>query len=115
MVNIKILEVKENKLLRRKEVIFSVEHLGNGTPNRLEVKEKLAALQTAKADLTFIKVMKPLFSMPQIKGKAIIYQDEEAAKMEPGYSRIRNLPKDQRVEALKAAKAGKKKKKKGGA
>ena len=44
MVDIEIKDVKENKLLRRKDVSFEISHLGSGTPNRVEVKEKLAAM-----------------------------------------------------------------------
>jgi len=48
LVEIKIIEVKENKLLHRKEVSFEIDHLGQGSPNRIEVKEKLAAMHTPR-------------------------------------------------------------------
>jgi small subunit ribosomal protein S24e len=112
MVNITILEEKENKLFHRKEISFEIEHLGSGTPNRIEVKEKLAAMKTAKPELTFIKTMKPRFGSPYVHGSATIYDDEESAKIEPKYVKIRNIPKAERDEAWKAEKAKKKKKKK---
>ncbi len=112
MVNIKIIEVKENKLLHRKHVSFEIEHFGSGSPNRIEVKEKLAALQTAKPELTFIKEMQPRFGLPQVRGEATIYEDEAVAmKLEPNYIKIRNLPKEKRDAAWKEVKAKKKKKK----
>ena len=113
MVNINIIEVKENKVLHRKEISFEIEHLGTGTPNRLEVKEKLAAMQTSKPELTFITQMKTRFGLPHIQGTATIYDDAAVAeKLEPSHMKIRNLPKEQRNDAIKAAKAKKKKKKK---
>ena len=113
MVNINILEVKENKVLHRKEISFEIEHLGSGSPNRLEVKEKLAAMQTSKPELTFIKQMKTRFGLPHVQGTATIYDDAEVAeKLEPNYIKIRNMPKDQRNDAQKALKDKKKKKKK---
>jgi ribosomal protein S24E len=116
VVNIQVSEIKENPLLHRKEITFEIEHLGQATPNRLEVRDKLAALQTVKAELTFIKSMQPVFSMPRILGTAFIYNDEETAqRLEPLYFKIRQMPKEKREETWKAAKAKKKKKKKGGA
>jgi small subunit ribosomal protein S24e len=115
VVNIQVTGVKENPLLHRKELTFEIEHLGQPTPNRLEVRDKLAALQTVKAELTFIKSMQPVFSMPRIQGSAFIYENEETAqRLEPVYFKIRQMPKEKREEAWKAAKAKKKKKKKGG-
>ncbi len=115
VVNIQVTGVKENPLLHRKELTFEIEHLGQSTPNRLEVRDKLAALQTVDAELTFIKLMKPVFSMPRIQGTAFIYEDKATAqRLEPTYFKIRQMPKEQREEAWKTARSKKKKKKKGG-
>ena len=112
MVNIKILSVEDNPILHRTEIKFEIEHLGMGSPNRIEVRDKLAALQSAKTELTFIKKMKSRFGKPSVSGHAIIYEDEEnARKLEPKYSQIRNIPKEKRDDAWKEAKSKKKKKK----
>ncbi|MHA1583823.1 MAG: 30S ribosomal protein S24e [Promethearchaeota archaeon] len=109
-MDINILEIKENELMHRKEISFEITHLNQGTPNRLEVRDKLAALQTAKPELTFIKTMQPRFGMPHISGSAVIYENEEVAdKIEAKYVRIRNMPKDKRTDAWKEARANKKK------
>lgn len=111
MVDIKINEVIENKILHRKEVHFEIEHLGAGSPNRIEVKEKLAAMQTANVALTFIKEMQPVFGIPKVKGYAVIYEDEITAKrLEAPFVHIRNMPKEKRNDARKALKKVKKKK-----
>jgi small subunit ribosomal protein S24e len=108
LVEIKIIEVKENKILHRKEVHFEIDHLGSGSPNRIEVKEKLAAMQTAKAELTFIKKMKVVFGLPKLKGYATVYDDETLAQnLEPTFIHIRNMPKEKRAEARKASKSKK--------
>ena len=112
MVNIKILSVNDNQILHRTKIEFEVEHLGMGSPNRIEVRDKLAALQSAKSELTFIKKMKSRFGQPQVQGFALIYENEETAlKLEPKYSQIRNIPKEKRDDAWKEAKSKKKKKK----
>lgn len=113
LVDIKILNKKVNPLLHRTEIEFEIEHIGSGSPNRLEVKEKLSAMTTSKSELTFIRSMKPRFGIPQVHGMAHIYDDEATAeKIEPVYSKIRNMPKDDRSNAWKDEKARKKKKKK---
>ena len=105
--------MKDNQILHRTEIKFEIEHLGMGSPNRIEVRDKLAALQSAKTELTFIKKMKSRFGFPKVIGHAIIYADEETAqKLEPKYSQIRNIPKDKRDDAWKEAKSKNKKKKK---
>jgi small subunit ribosomal protein S24e len=112
-VNIDVIEIKDNQLLRRKEVRFKIEHLGMPSPNRIDVKEKLAAMYTAKPELTFIKVMTPVFGLPQVIGKAHLYSDAALAeKLEPHFIRIRNMAKDQRNDAWKKIREGRKKKKK---
>ena len=113
VVNIKILNTKENPLLHRKEIEFEIEHLGSGSPNRLEVRDKLSAMLTSKSELTFIRTMKPRFGLPHVHGLAHVYDDEETAeKIEPMYVKIRNMPKDDRSSAMKNETDRKKKKKK---
>ena len=114
MVDIEIKDVKENKLLRRKDVSFEISHLGSGTPNRVEVKEKLAAMQTVDANLTFIKSITPIYGLPKVKGAATIYDDEKTAKkLEAPFMHIRNMSKEARAEAKKASKKAKGKKSSG--
>jgi len=113
LVNINVLNQKSNPLLHRTEIEFEIEHLGAGSPNRLEVREKLAAMMTAKSELTFVRIMKPRFGIPQVHGIAHVYDDEATAeKLEPTYIKIRNMPKEERNDAWKAEKAKKKRKKK---
>lgn len=91
MVNINIIEEIEQPLLSRKKILFEIEHLGNGTPRRLEVKEKLSALQGASIDMTFIRNMDTDFGLPSLNGVAVIYNDEEVMKtIEPNWSKKRN-------------------------
>ena len=108
---INIIESKQNPLINRREVHFKVEHQG-GTPNRLELKKKIAALETADENLTFIKKIKTSFGNRYADCQANIYEDTETAnKFEPKYMVIRNMPKDQRSEERKKIREAKRKKK----
>ena len=91
MVNINIIEQIEQPLLGRKKVLFEIEHLGTGTPRRLEVKEKLSALLGASLDMTFIRKLDTDFGLPSLDGVAMVYDDEEVMKkIEPNWSKKRN-------------------------
>jgi ribosomal protein S24E len=110
-MDIQVKEVRANPLLKRKEVLFSLVP-EKGVPDRVEVKERIAALHNAKFELTFVRKLATRFGKTEITGTAMIYDDEESAKIEPSYVKIRNVAKDKREEAKKAAKAGKKPKSK---
>ena len=111
--DLQILEKKSNPLLNRTELTFFITKF-KGTPNRMEVKKKIAALD-GKADenLVFIKKMKTVFGVREVSGRANIYDAESAAKeFEPAYIFIRNIPKEEREDARKKLRDSKKKKKK---
>ena len=105
MVEVEITERTVNELMHRSEIKFTIEHFGEGSPNRIEVKEKIAAMETADPELTFIRTMKGEFGLPKLVGEVYIYDSEEFAKeIEPRYSKVRNVPKDKRSDLLKELK-----------
>ncbi len=100
-LNIEIIEEKKNPLVDRTEIQFKIDHFGTGTPNRLDVKSKLAALQGANEKLTIIKKLKSHFGAAQIIGIAYIYDNaKELQFYEPIHIQVRNLPKEKRTEIL---------------
>jgi small subunit ribosomal protein S24e len=111
---IEIKEAKKNPLIDRKEIKFHINHPNMGTPNRIDVKKKLAAMETADESLVFIKNIRTIFGQRKVNGIAAIYGNQEVAnQFEAVYIKIRNMPKDQREEARKKIKEAKKKKKRG--
>ncbi|MHA1913776.1 MAG: 30S ribosomal protein S24e [Promethearchaeota archaeon] len=98
-LEIVISEEKKNPLIERKELTFRVEHFGVGTPNRLEVKKKIAAMQGTDAKLTIIKNLKTHFGASYTLGKAYIYDSaKELQFFEPFHIQVRNLEKEKRTE-----------------
>ncbi len=93
----KILSETENKLLKRKEVVFQVEHSQTGsTPPRTEVKEALAKALKKDANLIFIKKMETKTGTRTAIGTANIYDSLEHAKLiEPEYIVKRNIPTEE--------------------
>jgi ribosomal protein S24E len=109
---IKIKESKKNPLIDRIEIKFNIIHPNTGTPNRVDIKKKLAAMETADENLVFVKNIKTIFGQRKVDGIAVIYGNQETVdKYEANYIKIRNMPKEQRDEARKKFKKVKKKKK----
>ena len=79
-MEIKVLDSKENPLLSRKEVKFNVDHPKESTPKIQDVKQKLAAMLTAKEELVFVDNIKSHFGKAASIGYAKVYDSVESAK-----------------------------------
>jgi len=98
-IEIEISEEKKNPLIERKELTFRVDHFGTGTPNRLDIKKKIAAMQGTDAKLTIIKELQTYFGASHLLGKAYIYDSaKELQFFEPFHIQVRNLEKEKRTE-----------------
>jgi small subunit ribosomal protein S24e len=103
--NIEILEEKKNPVIDRNEVKFRIEHLDASTPNRLDVKKKIAAMKNANEKYTIIRKIQTKFGSTDDIGLANIYQDSKELQFyEPFHIQVRNLPKDTRSEIYKLKK-----------
>jgi small subunit ribosomal protein S24e len=103
-MQINIESSKDNPLLKRKEVGFTiVSGPKEKTPQRLEVKKALAiALQTSD-DVVFVKRMRTKTGTSTTLGVANIYKSVNQAKIvEPEYIRKRNNPPEKTKEEAKA-------------
>lgn len=99
-MEIKILAENENFLLKRKEVIFQVEHYQTGsTPPRLEVKNAIAKLLKKDSNLIFVKKLETKTGTRKTIGVANVYDSMEHAKLiEPEYIINRNIPPEKPKE-----------------
>lgn len=112
-LDLDVIEDNTNALLHRKEIKVKIKHEFAPSPDRLTIKAKIAAKYAVPESLVIIKQMKNFYGAPEEICTIYIYESEEfAKKIEPAYMMIRNMPKEQRKEAIKALKAKKKKKKK---
>lgn len=83
-MEIKILSKKENPLLNRTEIEFEVDYPSEGTPNLLEVKHKIVALEDASNDLLVVDNMKPSYGATKAVGLAKVYDSvEKLQEIEP--------------------------------
>jgi small subunit ribosomal protein S24e len=79
-MKIEILQEKENKPLARREIDFRVEHIGETTPSRADVKGKIVAQFDADAELVVIRSLDTKFGAGMTEGSARIYADSEQMK-----------------------------------
>jgi small subunit ribosomal protein S24e len=99
-MQIKIDTTKDNPLLKRKEVGFTVfQGPKEKTPQRLEVKKAVATELKTADDVVFIKKMRTKTGTNITQGVANVYQSAAQAKqVEPDYIRKRNSPPEKPKE-----------------
>ena len=103
-MQVKIDSTKDNPLLKRIEVGFTI---ASGpkekTPQRLEVKKAVATAMQTSDDVVFIKRMRTKTGTSITVGVANIYQSVNQAKIvEPGYIKKRNSPPEKPKEEATA-------------
>ncbi len=115
----RIAEDRKNPLLRRKELIVEIWHVGLPTPNRLEVRQKIAEMLGVNVDCVYVRHVYTEFGWGKSKVEVHVYEDPEFGKLiEPLYIRLRNLPKEEaqklreEIRQKKAEREEKKRKKK---
>ena len=103
-MQINIESTKNNPLLKRKEVGFSIiQGPKEKTPPRLEVKNALASELKIGREVVFVKHMHTKTGTNITQGVANVYQTVEQAKVvEPEYIRKRNSPPEKPKEEATA-------------
>ncbi len=102
-MEVKIVSKKENPLLKRKEVQFTVLHTQGKTPQRLDIKRSIASELQVSDKLVFIKKMRTMTGTNTTLGEANAYESETQAKLiEPKYIVKRNSPPEKPKEEARA-------------
>jgi len=103
-MDVKIIEDKNNALLKRRELKFEVTFEGP-TPTRMDVKNKMAALLNVPLELVVVQRMKNDFGRQLVNGYAKIYEDVARMKqVEEDHILERNkLPEAPAEEQAEAA------------
>jgi small subunit ribosomal protein S24e len=102
-MEIKIISEKYNPLLKRKEVIFQVEHeQTRGTPPRFEIRNKLAEMLKIDLDRIYVKKLETKTGTMVALGEANAYNSvEQAMFIEPKFVIERNTPKEKEEKPKK--------------
>jgi len=93
-MKVKIVSQEYNPLLKRKEIVFEVEHAETGgTPPRLEVRGKLASELKTSLELVYVRRMETKTGTLISVGEANAYDSVEQARLlEPEHIVARNTP-----------------------
>jgi small subunit ribosomal protein S24e len=78
-MKIKIEEKQENPLLTRQDISFLVDHSGEATPARNDVRDKLAAMLNCKEDQLYIVKFNGQYGQSTTRGYARLYPSTEVA------------------------------------
>ena len=90
-MKMEIVEQKENKILKRTEVHFVIDHAGEATPSKGAVVDELAKQTKAKRDTIVLNSIESVYGSGKSKGYAKIYATKEDAQaIEPEYILKRN-------------------------
>ncbi len=78
-MKMEISETKKNPLMRREEVYFTIEHIGQSTPGRNAIAEELAKKLKTKRNCVIVDTIESLYGIGKSQGYAKIYDSKEAA------------------------------------
>ena len=97
-MNIKILEEKDNAILKRKELLLEIDFLDK-TPSNEEMKKELAKKFNTKENLVAVKQINQIFGKRTCKVKANIYNDEKSLKEIEPQPKVKEEPKKEGAPA----------------
>ena len=84
MEGIEVVEVRENKMVGRREVKLMVDHFGKGTPKRSEIREALSKMFDAPLDNIYVINISTEYGLNRSWVLAHIYDSaERALQIEP--------------------------------
>ncbi|MEM4772635.1 MAG: hypothetical protein QW648_01340 [Nanoarchaeales archaeon] len=90
-MEIKIIERNENKILDREEIYAIVEHEGEATPKREDIKKKIAAMIGVDENLLVVKKILSLYNQQKSRVWVNVYKNKEVMlKIEPKHILKRN-------------------------
>lgn len=93
-VKLKIINQRRNELLKRLEVKFQIDHEGDGTPTRIQIRRSLAGALDVDEERVYIKKIETRTGTTIALGKANIYDSPSQAEyVEPEHIILRNRSK----------------------
>jgi len=96
-MKVEIVEKSENPLFQRVEIKFKVDHAGEPTPKRLDVRAQVAAQLGVSQELVVIDKLAGAYGKQEASGIARAYGSKERlAALEPKYLLVRGLPKEEK-------------------
>ena len=120
-MEIKVSNESYNPMLKRKDITLQIDHKGEGTPQRFEIRKHMASKLNTKIENVFVLSVDTLTGLQKSTCSLQVYEDPRvASSIVPEHLAVRNLPADERAKLKetkeakpeKAAKPAEKKEKK---
>jgi ribosomal protein S24E len=106
-MEIKVSNEFYNPLLKRKEISVEIEHTGEGTPQRFDIRKRMAAKLNAKIENVFVVSLDTATGLQRSTCSLQVYDDPRVASSTvPEHVAVRNLSPEERAK-VKEAKAAK--------
>jgi len=109
-MEIKVSKETYNPLLKRKEIELEIQHEEQGTPQRFEIRKRMASKLGSKIENVFVVGLRTCTGMHRTACSLQVYDDPVAASSTiPEHVALRNLPPEERAK-IKEAKSTKEEK-----
>jgi ribosomal protein S24E len=96
-LDFKVRQDTYNPLLKRKEVSVEVDHDGQGTPSRVDLRKAVASKYNTKQENVYVVEMQTKTGTQSALCTVEVYDDAQTAQQTvPKYIQTRNLPPDER-------------------
>jgi len=98
-LDLKVKQDTYNPLLKRKEVSVEVEHEGQGTPSRVDLRKAVASKFSTKPENVYVIDVETKTGTQNAVCQIEVYDDAKVAQQTvPKYIQTRNLPPDERKQ-----------------
>ena len=98
-MDLKVKQDTYNPLLKRKEVSLEVEHEGQGTPSRIDLRKAVASKFSTKPENVYVIEVETKTGTQNAICQIEVYDDAQTAQQTvPKHIQTRNLPPDQRKQ-----------------
>ncbi|GAB6948025.1 hypothetical protein JCM16161A_21550 [Vulcanisaeta sp. JCM 16161] len=92
----KLLNIRENKVIGRKEVTAEAWHVGLPTPSRVQLREEIAKAMGVDVKQVYVVRVITEYGRHRSVIEAHVYDDPGVGeKVEPLYIKLRNMPKEE--------------------
>ena len=89
--NVTIINEQYNPLIKRRELVLLIHHIGKGTPERMALREAVAKAYQVDEEQVYVRKLVSEFGMGATRAFIHIYDSPERAKeFEPEYIRKRH-------------------------
>jgi small subunit ribosomal protein S24e len=96
-LDLKVKQDTYNPLLKRKEVSLEIEHEGQGTPSRIDLRKAVASKFSTKLENVYVIEVETKTGTQNALCQIEVYDDAQTAQQTvPKHIRTRNLPPDER-------------------